>query len=123
MIDAFDIIAFIVFAVLLVAVVVIVVELGSLPGAIARKRGHPQAAAVNVASWLGVATLGILWPLALIWAFLNPPAVVISGAAANQEPRPASAPDAHAQLVAVYARVEALEATLRELQAGKEIGS
>jgi hypothetical protein len=72
MIDALDIFAFVVFAVLLAAVVFAVVALGSLPGAIARKRGHPQAAAINVASWLGVATLGILWPLALIWAFLNP---------------------------------------------------
>ena len=67
--DAFDIIAFIVFAVLIVAAVVIIVGLGSLPGAIAKKRGHPQAAAVNVAGWLGLATLGILWPLALVWAF------------------------------------------------------
>jgi hypothetical protein len=75
MIDAFDIIAFIVFAVLLVAAVVIVVMLGSLPGQIAHKRGHPQAAAITVASWLGLATGGILWPLALIWAFLKPSAV------------------------------------------------
>ena len=72
MIDVFDIIAFVVIAALLVAVVVIVVVLGSLPGQIAKKRGHPQAAAINVASWLGIATMGILWPLALIWAFLKP---------------------------------------------------
>jgi hypothetical protein len=69
MIDVLDIIALVVIAVLLAAVVAIVVGLGSLPGAIARKRGHPQAAAVNVASWLGIATLGLLWPLAFIWAF------------------------------------------------------
>lgn len=73
MIDVFDIFAFVVLATLLATVVVVVVVLGSLPGAIARKRGHPQADAVNVASWLGMATLGILWPLALIWAFLKPP--------------------------------------------------
>ena len=74
MIDAFDIFAFVVFGVLLVAAVVVVVTLGSLPGQIAHKRGHPQAAAITVASWLGVATGGILWPLALIWAFLKPAA-------------------------------------------------
>ncbi len=67
--DIFDIIAFACFAVLIAAAVVIIVGLGLLPGAIARKRGHPQTDAVNVAGWLGVATLGILWPLALIWAF------------------------------------------------------
>ncbi|MBV8784846.1 MAG: DUF3302 domain-containing protein, partial [Gammaproteobacteria bacterium] len=46
MLDAFDIIAFIVFAVLLGVAVIIVVTLGQLPGRIAQKRGHPQAAAI-----------------------------------------------------------------------------
>jgi hypothetical protein len=72
MIDILDLIAFAVFAVLLAAVVVIVVSLGQLPGQIAHQRGHPQAAAITVAGWLGVATAGILWPLALIWAFVKP---------------------------------------------------
>jgi ABC-type dipeptide/oligopeptide/nickel transport system permease component len=72
MIDVFDIMAFIVFIVLIVVAVIIVVALGQLPGKIAAKRGHPQAAAINVTSWLGVATLGFLWPVALIWAFLKP---------------------------------------------------
>ena len=67
--DAF---AFVVFGVLIAAAVVIIVSLGKLPGQLARKRGHPQAAAINVASWLGLATGGILWPLALIWAFMTP---------------------------------------------------
>jgi hypothetical protein len=75
MIDVLDIFAFIVFGVILVAAVVIVVTLGSLPGQIAHKRGHPQAAAITVAGWLGVATAGLLWPVALIWAFLKPAAL------------------------------------------------
>jgi hypothetical protein len=53
-IDVLAVFALVVIAVLLAAVVAVVVGLGSLPGAIARKRGHPQAAAVNAASWLGV---------------------------------------------------------------------
>jgi Protein of unknown function (DUF3302) len=72
MIDVFDIFAFAVFAVLIAVAVIVVVTLGQLPGKIAQQRGHPQAAAINVAGWLGVATLGLLWPLALIWAFLKP---------------------------------------------------
>lgn len=79
MLDVFDYIAFAVFALLLVVAVVLVVSLGQLPGRIAQKRGHPQAAAINVTSWLGIATLGLLWPLALIWAFLNPFPVHSSG--------------------------------------------
>ena len=68
-IDFFDIIAFLVFAVLIAVAVIVIVLLGQLPGIIARKRGHPQAAAITVAGWLGLATLGILWPIAFIWAF------------------------------------------------------
>ena len=74
--DAFDIMAFVVFAVLIVVAVIIIVTIGQLPGKIAVKRGHPQAAAINVTSWLGVLTLGLLWPIALIWAFLKPVTVV-----------------------------------------------
>ena len=66
-----DVIAFLVFAILIAVAVVIVVFLGQLPGRLARQRGHPQASAINVASWIGLATLGVLWPLALIWAFIS----------------------------------------------------
>jgi hypothetical protein len=89
MIDVLDIIAFAVFAVLLVAVVVIVVSLGQLPGQIAHQRGHPQATAITVAGWLGLATAGLLWPLALIWAFLKP------AAGAPPASAPPSAPGEH----------------------------
>jgi hypothetical protein len=68
MIDAFDVMAFAVFGVLLVVTVILVVTVGQLPGRIAQKRGHPQAAAINVASWLGA------------------PFVVSTGSTADQEP-------------------------------------
>jgi hypothetical protein len=111
--DILDIFAFAVFAVLIAVAVVVIVGLGSLPGAIARKRGHPQAAAVNVASWIGIATFGILWPLALIWAFWN-------SAASASEPRPTPDPGANAKPGDIQARVAALEASLRALQPEKE---
>jgi hypothetical protein len=87
MIDVFDIFAFFVFGVLLVAAVIVVVTLGSLPGRIAAKRGHPQAAAITVAGWLGIATMGILWPLALIWAFLKPSAAGLQPIGSQSVPR------------------------------------
>ena len=46
--------------------------LGMLPGKIAKGRNHPQVEAINVASWLGIITLGVLWPFALIWAYIRP---------------------------------------------------
>jgi hypothetical protein len=67
-----DVFAFLVFGILFAAVVAAIVALGSLPGKIARRRRHRQADAINAASWIGIATLGILWPIAFVWAFLRP---------------------------------------------------
>lgn len=67
--DALDIFAWIVLLVLVVAAIAAWIVLARLPGQVARRRGHPYADAVNVAGWLGALMLGLLWPLALIWAF------------------------------------------------------
>ena len=72
MIDAFDIIAFVVFAVLLVSALAIIVTLGALPGKIASTRGHPQAKAINAAGWISLFTVLTLWPIAFVWAFTQP---------------------------------------------------
>jgi hypothetical protein len=48
------------------------VFLGSLPGKIATDRGHPQADAIRVAGWLGLLTMGLFFPFALIWAYTRP---------------------------------------------------
>ncbi|WP_063706080.1 DUF3302 domain-containing protein [Bradyrhizobium centrolobii] len=106
--DAF---AFVVFAVLIAVAVIAIVSLGQLPGRLARKWGHPQASAVNVAGWIGIATGGLLWPLALIWAFISRPGsdasriendqrgrgVTESEAAANQ-PAPLRKPSRHEEM-------------------------
>jgi Protein of unknown function (DUF3302) len=93
---ALDAFAFLVFAVLIFVGVVIIVGLGKLPGQLARKWNHPQAAAINAMSWIGIATGGLLWPIAFIWAFTTPigaksakndgqsPGAVEAGAAAVQ---------------------------------------
>ncbi len=67
-----DIFALIVLIVLLVAVIAIWAILGMLPGKIARSRNHPQADAINMCGWWGVLTMGILMPLAFIWAYAKP---------------------------------------------------
>lgn len=64
-----DIFALIVMAVLITFVIFLAVKLGPLPGKIATQRGHPQADAINVLGCIGVLTLGLAWPLALIWAY------------------------------------------------------
>ena len=54
-----------------VLVAYVIYRLGGLPGEIARSRNHPQADAVNICGWMGIITL-VLWPLALVWAYLAP---------------------------------------------------
>ena len=71
MIDVFTIMSWIVLAVLFLVFVAAIVYLGSLPGNIAKKRNHPQADAINAASWIGLALLGSGWPIAFVWAFLK----------------------------------------------------
>lgn len=45
--------------------------LAMLPGQIARKRKHPQSEAIAVCGWWGLLTLGLLFPIAFIWAYTN----------------------------------------------------
>lgn len=61
--------ALIVLLVLVAAMIGIWVFLAIWPGKIARRRGHPKAEAVAVCGYWGALTLGILMPLAFIWAF------------------------------------------------------
>ena len=82
--------ALVVIIMLICLTATVIVQLGTLPGKIARKRNHPQADAVNAASWIGLA-LGIFWPLAFIWAFY-------------------SAPGRSSEIEELRARIDALEA-------------
>jgi hypothetical protein len=102
--DAF---AFVVFAILLAVAVIIIVSLGQLPGRLARKWGHPQAAAINVAGWIGVATGGLVWPVALIWAFMIPAASSSSNIKRDQQPRDAAELDASRKREAPHTELSA----------------
>lgn len=64
-----DYFALIILIVLLLTILAVIAGLGMAPGRIARKRNHPQADAVNVCGWFGVLSMGILLPVAFIWAF------------------------------------------------------
>ena len=73
-----DIFALVVIAVLIAAVILLVVKMGPLPGKIAKERGHPQADAITTLGWIGVITLGLAWPLALVWAYMRSPETQIT---------------------------------------------
>ena len=63
--------ALLVLITLVVTFLALWIALGMMPGRIARKRKHPQADAINVCGWCGVITMGLLLPLAYIWAYSN----------------------------------------------------
>ena len=69
-----DIFAWIVLIVLIASTVAVVVFLAMLPGMIARRRSHPWAQAVTVAGWVTLFLGFVLWPVVLIWAYVDVPA-------------------------------------------------
>jgi Protein of unknown function (DUF3302) len=69
-----DIFAWIVLLILVASGIAIFFIAGSLPGHIARSRNHPWATAVTVAGWSTLIGGFALWPIALIWAYVDIPA-------------------------------------------------
>jgi hypothetical protein len=68
-----DLFAWIVLIVLTTCTVGVIVFLAMLPGMIARRRSHPWADAVTVGGWITFFLGFALWPLVLIWAFVDVP--------------------------------------------------
>ena len=84
-----DLFALFVLLVLILVIIGVWIMLGMLPGRIARSRNHPQAEAINVCGWWGVITLGLLLPVAWIWAYTSPGVSAADNPAAdNPEPGP-----------------------------------
>jgi uncharacterized BrkB/YihY/UPF0761 family membrane protein len=69
-----DVFAAFILVVLFLVAIAVFVALGMAPGYIARKRNHPWAEAVTVAGWLTLIFGLALWPLSLIWAYVDAPA-------------------------------------------------
>lgn len=70
-----DIFAWIVLITLTASTIAVVIFLAMLPGLIARRRDHPWAQAVTVAGWVTLFLGFALWPIALIWAYVDIPRV------------------------------------------------
>jgi uncharacterized BrkB/YihY/UPF0761 family membrane protein len=69
-----DVFAWVVLLILAASAIAIFFIAGSLPGHIAKSRGHPQAHAVTMAGWVTLICGFALWPLVLIWAYVDVPA-------------------------------------------------
>jgi hypothetical protein len=68
-----DYFAWFVLFVLFASVVAIFVAMAVAPGRIAKKRNHPWAQAVEIAGWVTLIFGFVLWPLSLIWAYVDVP--------------------------------------------------
>ena len=66
--------AWIVLLILIASLIAVFCIAGWLPGHIAKSRGHPWAHAVTVAGWITLFCGFALWPIALIWAYVDVPA-------------------------------------------------
>ena len=85
--------------------------LGSLPGEIARARKHPQAEAISICGWMGIITL-LLWPIAMVWAYINPPR-----SAAEGSPSVTNTQSMVGKLQQASLRLASIEASLSETTA------
>jgi Protein of unknown function (DUF3302) len=106
-----DIFAIVVLSFVVLSTVALIVVLGMLPGHFAHKRRHPYAQAVAIAGWVGLVFIP-LWPLALIWAYVDvprPPQPL-------QEPQ---APPVPPELEVLRYRIAALEDALHVREAAE----
>ena len=71
--SVYDILAWIVLIILLASAIGVFCIAGWLPGHIAKSRNHPYAQAVTVAGWITLIFGFALWPVALIWAYVDIP--------------------------------------------------
>lgn len=69
-----DLFAWIVLIIVLAVIVLVIWLMGSLPGHVARRRRHPWAEAVSIAGWIALIFGFVLWPVAMIWAYVDVPA-------------------------------------------------
>lgn len=68
---ALDFMALFSIAMMVVIGILIFVVLGSLPGQIAKKRGHPNATAIQIGGWATLVFAMVGWPFVLMWAFMG----------------------------------------------------
>jgi uncharacterized BrkB/YihY/UPF0761 family membrane protein len=69
-----DLFAWIVLGILIAVMLLVIWLMGSTPGHVARRRSHPWAEAVGVAGWVTLIFGFVMWPVAMVWAYVDVPA-------------------------------------------------
>ena len=77
----------------IIVIVLFIIFVHTMPGKIARKRGNPQAEAIEILSLLGLLIFP-LWMAALVWSYVRPFAlpVEVVGDRERRAPEPEPAP-------------------------------
>ena len=108
-----DIFAWVVLLIIIASVVVVFVVLGMLPGKIARQRQHPQAQAIQVASWLSLIFGFAAWPFVMVWAHLRPVARPLDTADTSSGAESAEGEGASTRIAELEARIAVLESATK----------
>ena len=116
-----DYVALAVIFFIVVLITILIVFIGSTPGKIARRRGHPWPDAVNAASWIGLAT-GVLWPIAFVWAFLPLPRAKQNANDSGDADLAVSQAASTDETETLQQRIAALETTIQQLQSRQQEG-
>jgi FtsH-binding integral membrane protein len=66
-----DLFAWLLLIILVASAIAVVVSMAMLPGMIAKQRKRPWAQAVTVAGWVTLLLGFVLWPVALVWAYVD----------------------------------------------------
>ena len=79
----------------IIVIILFIIFVHTMPGKIARKRGNPQAEAIEILSLMGLLIFP-LWMAALVWAYLKPFTVPVElvghGGRGTSDPEPALNP-------------------------------
>jgi Protein of unknown function (DUF3302) len=92
------------------------------PERIAEKRDHPQKEAIQTLCLLSLVFGGLLWPLAMLWAFLRTPRIIVTRIGPEAEPLDENAentPAETSELASLRVQLAIMQQRLDDLSAGR----
>ena len=75
-----------------IIIILFIIFVHTMPGKIARRRGNPQAEAIDILSLLGLLIFP-LWMAALVWAYIRPFALPVDMVGKTHRPEPVTVRD------------------------------
>jgi hypothetical protein len=73
-----DVLVWVIVVIVPIVAVALIWTLHVWPERVAEKRGHPQKDAIQALCFLSLVFGGLLWPFAMLWAYMRPPRVTLA---------------------------------------------